>query len=128
METVSWLNAVLDSLWPYVDQGVSTQLTTSTIPPYLEGLVPGLRLELTKLTLGSVAPRISSVRASHASKAEVLLDLELKWSSDAYALLEVGFRLCPFPLELTDVVFSGKLRLKLSPLIPCKPYIGAIQV
>jgi Ca2+-dependent lipid-binding protein len=128
VETMTWLNSVLASLWPYVDQGVSDNLTEEVVPPLIEGLVPGLRLELTKLTLGSVAPKITSVRASHASKSEVLLDLELKWSSDVYALLEVGFKLAPFTLELLDITFSGKLRVKLSPLIPYSPYIGAIQL
>lgn len=128
VETVNWLNDVLKSVWPYVDAGVSDQLTDEIVPPLLEGLVPGVRLELTKMTLGSVAPVVTGIRASHVSKSEVLLDLELKWSSDIYALLEVGFKLAPFPMELLDVQFSGKLRVKLSPLIPYQPFVGAVQV
>jgi len=89
VETVTWLNSLLTSLWPYIDQGISDDLTNEIVPPLIKDLVPGVRLELTKLTLGSVAPKVTSIRASHASRSEVLLDLELKWASDLYGKHEI---------------------------------------
>lgn len=77
VETVNWLNTTLQQLWPFIDEGVCANLKENVAPAALDGLVPGLRLKLTKLTLGCVAPKITSIRASHASKSEVHLDIEV---------------------------------------------------
>jgi Ca2+-dependent lipid-binding protein len=45
-----------------------------------------------------------------------------------FALLEVGFKLFPFPLSLEHANFSALLRLKLDPLVPIQPYIGAVSL
>lgn len=77
VETAAWFNSTLQQLWPFIDEGICSNLRENVVPPWIENLVTGLRLKLTKLTLGCVAPKITSIRASHASKSEVHLDMEV---------------------------------------------------
>lgn len=128
LETMEWLNKLLQQLWPFLDYGICDNIVKNVAPPLLEGLVPGLRLELMKMSLGCVAPRVTSIRSSAASKSEFYLDVELKFPSDIYALIEVGFASFPFPLEISSASFTGLLRIKLSPLVPVEPFIGGLQI
>ena len=54
--------------------------------------------------------------------------MEIKWASDLYALLEVGFKTFPFPLELEHANFSALLRVRLDPLVPLTPFVGAVSI
>jgi len=53
---------------------------------------------------------------------------QIKWSSDFFALLEVGFSYFPFTLSLEHANFSALLRIKMSPLVPIQPFIGAVSI
>ena len=132
IESVNWLNAVVQQLYPFIDEGMSAKLKNEVLPPLLDK-VPGVSVECERISLGCVAPTITGVRCSHASmkgdvngavrshvfiilisrrrhclSVEVHLDIELKWNSDLYALLNVGFKWIPFSLELLNMSFSGE--------------------
>jgi len=108
VETAAWINSTLQQLWPFIDEGVCSNLRENVVPPLIENLVPGLRLKLTKLTLGCVAPKITSIRASHASKSEVHLDMEVSQSTFSFELncMIEPLRFSPFVLSYLRIVLK----------------------
>ena len=55
----------------------SKKLIDVVAPRFLDGLVPGVRLELTKMTLGVVPPTVVSIRSASFEKTEFHMDIEV---------------------------------------------------
>lgn len=128
-ERAEWLNSILQKLWPFISSGVE-KMVKEKVQPILDKnatrVVPSLRF--TTINLGSVAPRIISVKTYPSNDvACVRMDMELKWSSDMEVVLQVG-KTPPLDVELGDTQFSAIVRIELKPLINKLPGFGAINL
>ena len=128
-ERAEWINTILQKLWPFISSGVE-KVVKEKVQPILDNsttrVVPSL--EFTTISLGSVAPRIISVRTYPSNDvACVRMDMELKWASDMEVVLQVG-KTPPLDIELGDIQFSAVLRIELKPLINKLPGFGAINI
>lgn len=128
-ERAEWLNSILQKLWPFISSGVE-KMVREQVQPILDKnatrVVPSMTF--TTISLGSVAPRIISVRTYPSNDvACVRMDVELKWASDMEVVLQVG-KTPPLDVELGDIQFSATLRIELKPLINKLPGFGAINL
>ena len=101
--------------------------------PLLERFRPSFfsTLAITDLSLGTIAPKITSVRAAEIPTGEsesVNLDCELKWAGDLFIVLSIGSKNVPLKVELSDVQLTSMVRVMLGPMIPRSPYIGAVSI
>jgi Ca2+-dependent lipid-binding protein len=55
VEQVNWFNTIIQQLWPYIDSGVSKVIKEKYAAGLLEK-IPGVRVELSEITLGSSRP------------------------------------------------------------------------
>ncbi|KAA3471788.1 synaptotagmin-4-like [Gossypium australe] len=78
-EQVKWLNKHLSKLWPFVAEAASAVIKESVEPLLEEYRPPGITsLKFSKLSLGTVAPKIEAY-SSHISLLSKVLDLNLLW-------------------------------------------------
>jgi hypothetical protein len=126
-EQAEWLNSVLQKLWPYISSGVE-RMVKEKVQPILDANVSRVvpSMHFTTISLGSVAPKIISVR-TYEDEGCVRMDVELKWNSDMEVVLQVG-KTPPLDVELGDIQFSATLRIELKPLINKLPGFGAINL
>lgn len=84
-ERAQWLNDILQKLWPFLSQGVEALLKGILDPVFASlssPIIPSLKV--VKISLGTNAPRIVSVRSFPSRDVGcVRLDIELKWISNA---------------------------------------------
>jgi Ca2+-dependent lipid-binding protein len=64
VEQVNWFNTIIQQLWPYIDSGVSKVIKEKYAAGLLEK-IPGVRVELNELTLGSRRPPLAYVFFFH---------------------------------------------------------------
>ena len=104
-ERVEWLNKVLAQIWPSVDAAVH-DLVLGIVQPILDRFKPKnfAKLDIVTLSLGTIAPRITSARAhGEVTASGAAIDLEIKWASNVEVKFEVGVRGMPLTLELADL-------------------------
>ena len=70
-ERVEWLNTVLDTAWPHVNEAVSKLIKDEIVGALLDA-IPGVRM--TAFTLGTVPLKICGVRANQSSFDSVVSD------------------------------------------------------
>jgi hypothetical protein len=129
VETMEWLNAILDRFWVPATGAVNEIIKTEVAPLLEEAKPPGItQLAITELNLGSAAPHIVGIRTLGMVKGAVVVDVEVKWSSNMKVVVQVGRKGMPLSLTLKNVQFSGHLRAELSPLVPKVPCFGAIAI
>ncbi|KAJ3389188.1 hypothetical protein HDU84_009095 [Entophlyctis sp. JEL0112] len=136
-ETVEWLNNFLHHFWVQYEPSLSESLKR-TIDPVLAASKPSFldELSLTKFTLGSVAPRIASIKTNTASAVDDVLqmDWDLKFvpvdedniskrqhdvGNVRHSKIEVvakvgkGAVAIPIPVVISEIEFTAKLKLEL---------------
>jgi Ca2+-dependent lipid-binding protein len=88
-ERAEWINSILQKLWPFISGGVEN-MVKEKIQPMLDkkanAMVPSLKF--TRVSLGTEAPRLVSVRSYSAKDvACVRMDMELKWASNMEVII-----------------------------------------
>ncbi|GMH21679.1 hypothetical protein Nepgr_023521 [Nepenthes gracilis] len=128
-EQVKWLNKQLSKLWPFVaDAG--EMIIKESVEPLLEQYRPiGISsLKFSKLSLGTVAPKIEGIRVQSLKKSQIIMDIDFRWGGDPSIILGVeAAHVASIPIQLKDLQVFTIIRVifQLAEEIPC---ISAVVV
>ncbi|KAI3504356.1 hypothetical protein L1887_32958 [Cichorium endivia] len=128
-EQVKWLNKQLSKLWPYVAEA-ATIIIRESVEPILEEYRPSgiSSLKFSKLSLGSVAPKIEGIRIQSLKQGQITMDMDFRWGGDPNIVLGVqAAGVASLPIQLKDLQVFTIIRVifQLSEEIPC---ISAVVV
>ncbi|GFP82301.1 synaptotagmin-4 [Phtheirospermum japonicum] len=128
-EQVKWLNKQLSKLWPFVADAAEAVIKES-VEPLLEAYrPPGITsLKFSKLSLGTVAPKIEGIRVQSLKEGQITMDIDLRWGGDPSIILAVEAALvASIPIQLKDLKVFTVVRaiFQLTDEIPC---ISAVVV
>ncbi|PON85147.1 Calcium-dependent lipid-binding transcriptional regulator [Trema orientale] len=128
-EQVKWLNKQLSKLWPYIADAGELVIKESVEPLLEEYRPPGITsLKFSKLSLGTVAPKIEGIRVQSLKKGQIIMDIDFKWGGDPSIILGVEAALvASIPIQLKDLQVFTVVRVifQLAEEIPC---ISAVVV
>ncbi|XP_051139578.1 calcium-dependent lipid-binding protein-like [Andrographis paniculata] len=128
-EQVKWLNKQLSKMWPYVADAAEAVIKES-VEPLLEEYRPAgiTSLKFSKLSLGTVAPKIEGIRVQSLKEGQITMDIDLRWGGDPSIILAVEAALvASIPIQLKDLQVFTVVRaiFILADEIPC---ISAVVV
>ncbi|OIW03126.1 hypothetical protein TanjilG_07278 [Lupinus angustifolius] len=128
-EQVKWLNKELTKLWPFVAEA-ATLVIRESVEPLLEEYRPtGITsLKFSKLSLGTVPPKIEGIRVQSLTKGQIIMDIDFRWGGDPSIILAVEAALvASIPIQLKDLQVFTVIRVifQLAEEIPC---ISAVVV
>mmetsp|Transcript_45454 Transcript_45454/g.144579 ORF Transcript_45454/g.144579 Transcript_45454/m.144579 type:complete len:590 (-) Transcript_45454:168-1937(-) len=139
-ERVSWLNNMIQQLWPFVDEGIS-ELIRGIVEPLLEKFCPPVLsgIKFDKLTLGDLAPFIGGIKflrlrpMDHGviiQNEEVSIEIDFKWGGNPDIILGIKMakNAASIPIRLADMQVFGKIRISLKPLAPKIPFFKGITI
>ncbi|KVI11694.1 C2 calcium-dependent membrane targeting [Cynara cardunculus var. scolymus] len=129
LSVLTWLNAHLTKIWPYVDEAAS-ELIKANVEPILEQYRPIVlsSLRFSKLTLGTVAPQFTGVSIVEDGSDGITLELEMNWDGNPNIILDVKTRLgVGLPVQVNNIAFTGVFRLIFKPLVNEFPCFGAVS-
>ncbi|KAL0379619.1 UNVERIFIED_CONTAM: Synaptotagmin-5 [Sesamum angustifolium] len=128
-EQVKWLNKQLAKLWPFVADAAEAVIKESVEPLLEEYRPPGITsLKFSKLSLGTVAPKIEGIRVQSLKEGQITMDIDLRWGGDPSIILAVEAALvASIPIQLKDLKVFTVVRaiFQLADEIPC---ISAVVV
>ncbi|KAK8916423.1 Synaptotagmin-4 [Platanthera zijinensis] len=127
-EQVKWLNKQLNKLWPFISEAATVVIKDSVEPILDDYRPPGITsLKFSKLTLGSVSPKIEGIKVQSLRKGQITMDIDLRWGGDPNIVLAVEALVASLPIQLKDLQVFTILRVifQLSEEIPC---ISAVVV
>ncbi|XP_039043301.1 synaptotagmin-5-like [Hibiscus syriacus] len=117
-----WLNKQLRKLWPFVAEAASAVIKES-VEPILEEYRPtGVNsLKFSKLSLGTIAPKIEGIRVQSVKKGQVTMDIDFRWGGDPNIVIEVDTHVASIPIQLKDFQFFSNVRIifQLTVKMPC---------
>lgn len=128
-QRVEWFNSLLQKLWPQLSHALESTMI-SEIQAILNAQVIAVRVGLTvkRFSLGSVSPKIVSVRLHETQESIVRLDVEIRWAGDPLLCINVGqYNYAP-PVEVSEVRLSAIVRIELLELMPALPCFRAMSV
>lgn len=128
-EQVKWLNKQLTKLWPFVADAAELVIRES-VEPLLEDYRPSgiTSLKFSKLTLGTVPPKIEGIRVQSLKEGQITMDIDLRWGGDPNIVLGVeAGHIASIPIQLKDLQVFTVIRVifQLAEEIPC---ISAVVV
>eukprot|EP00095_Tigriopus_kingsejongensis_P003141 maker-scaffold438_size171652-snap-gene-0.39 protein:Tk03141 transcript:maker-scaffold438_size171652-snap-gene-0.39-mRNA-1 annotation:"hypothetical protein KGM_14024" len=122
-ERAEWINAILQQLWPALQEHMDQRLRQMTQPgELLQGL------NFTSTSLGQIPPRVEGVKVyktNQVSRNEIIVDVNLVFASNCY--LKAGLWSW-FGLAIRDLYLHGTLRITMCPLLKDLPLVGNIEV
>ncbi|CAA2996418.1 synaptotagmin-5 [Olea europaea subsp. europaea] len=128
-EQVKWLNKQLSKLWPFVADAAEAIIKDSVEPLLEEYRPPGITsMKFSKLSLGTVAPKIEGIRVQSLKKGQITMDIDLRWGGDPSIILAIEAALvASIPIQLKDLKVFTVVRaiFQLAEEIPC---ISAVVV
>ncbi|CAH1445191.1 unnamed protein product [Lactuca virosa] len=91
---LTWLNAHLTKIWPYVDEATS-ELIKANLEPTLEQYRPMVlsSLSFSKFTLGTVARQLTRVSIVEDGGEGITMELEMNWDGNPSIILDIKSRL-----------------------------------
>ncbi|XP_049366116.1 calcium-dependent lipid-binding protein-like [Solanum verrucosum] len=128
-EQVKWLNKQLSKLWPFVAEAAEAIIKESVEPLLEDYRPPGITsLKFSKLSLGTVSPKIEGIRVQKFKKDQITMDIDLQWGGDPNIVLGVqAAMVASIPIQLKDLQVYTIVRVifQLAEEIPC---ISAVVV
>ncbi|KZV16518.1 synaptotagmin-5-like [Dorcoceras hygrometricum] len=120
---VKWLNKQLGKLWPFIADAAEAVIKES-VEPLLEQYRPtGITsLKFSKLSLGTVAPKIEGIRVQSLKEGQITMDIDLRWGGDPSIILAVEAAIvASIPIQLKDLQVFTVVRaiFQLADEIPC---------
>lgn len=118
---------VLDRLMPF---SIQYQMETSLKTVLSEIKNPTIRrIELRDFWGGQTAPQLQSARVYDLGRSDAMaFDFDVVWNSELSAQIDLYTKALgvKIPVQVSDVVFRGPVRLQLSPLTNRPPGFGAV--
>ncbi|KAL5210542.1 hypothetical protein ABZP36_006165 [Zizania latifolia] len=127
-EQVKWLNRQLSKLWPFVEEA-ATMVIRDSVEPILDDYRPAgiSSLKFSKLSLGTVPPKIEGIRIQSLKKGQITMDVDFRWGGDPNIILAVDTLVASLPIQFKNLQVYTIIRVvfQLSDEIPC---ISAVVV
>ncbi|XP_069146433.1 calcium-dependent lipid-binding protein-like isoform X2 [Solanum lycopersicum] len=99
-EQVKWLNKQLSKLWPFVADAGEAIIKDSVEPILEDYRPPGISsMKFSKLSLGTVAPKIEGIRVQNLKKGQIIMDIDLRWGGDPNIVIEVDAVVASIPIQ-----------------------------
>uniref|UniRef100_A0A453IHQ8 C2 domain-containing protein n=1 Tax=Aegilops tauschii subsp. strangulata TaxID=200361 RepID=A0A453IHQ8_AEGTS len=121
-DQVKWLNRQLSKLWPFVEEA-ATMVIRDSVEPILDVYRPvGISsLKFSKLSLGTVPPKIEGIRVQSFQKGQITMDIDFKWGGDPNIVLAVETLVASLPIQFKNLQVFTIIRVvfQLSDEIPC---------
>ena len=129
VDRASWLNNLLDALWPHVDTSVSAVIRDS-LEPMLRSIVPPLVswIGFEKVTLGPTPPVIGGVKVMGSNSEEVMLELEVVLATGADVVLAAYVFGVRVPVRVHDLQLRANVRVTFTPLVDALPCLGGLEI
>lgn len=128
-QKLTWLNAHLTKIWPYVDEAAS-ELIKANVEPVLEQYRPIIlsSLKFSKFTLGTVAPQFTGVSVIDDGGGGITMELEMNWDGNPNIVLDIKTQVgIGLPVQVKNIAFTGVFRLIFKPLVEEIPCFGAVS-
>ncbi|KAJ8556320.1 hypothetical protein K7X08_023078 [Anisodus acutangulus] len=127
-EQVKWLNKQLSKLWPFVADAGEAIIKDSVEPILEDYRPPGISsMKFSKLSLGTVAPKIEGIRVQSLKKGQIIMDIDLRWGGDPNIVIEVDAVVASIPIQLKDLQVFTVIRV-IFQLAEESPCISAVVV
>ncbi|EEE55638.1 hypothetical protein OsJ_04001 [Oryza sativa Japonica Group] len=127
-EQVKWLNKQLSKLWPFVEEA-ATMVIRDSVEPILDDYRPAgiSSLKFSKLSLGTVPPKIEGIRIQSFKKGQITMDVDFRWGGDPNIVLAVDTLVASLPIQFKNLQVYTIIRVvfQLCDEIPC---ISAVVV
>ncbi|KQK22544.1 synaptotagmin-5 [Brachypodium distachyon] len=127
-DQVKWLNRLLSKLWPFVEEA-ATMVIRDSVEPILDDYRPAgiSSLKFSRLSLGTVPPKIEGIRVQSFKKGQITMDIDFKWGGDPNIILAVDTLVASLPIQFKNLQVFTIIRtvFQLSDEIPC---ISAVVV
>ena len=129
VDRASWLNNLLDALWPHVDTSVSAVIRDS-LEPMLRSIVPPLVswIGFEKVTLGPTPPVVGGVKVMGSNSEEVMLELEVVLATGADVVLAAYVFGVRVPVRVHDLQLRANVRVTFTPLVDALPCLGGLEI
>eukprot|EP01018_Ginkgo_biloba_P022878 Gb_07332 [translate_table: standard] len=129
LEKVSWINAELDEVWPFLKEAMSIHVKLklqSALNHYKLNTMQ--RIHIKEISLGSYSPYITGIKVVEGGKDETILEAELDWrhNEEHHLLLQLQADNHDLTLKVMDFMLLGSLKIHLRPLKEELPVFGAI--
>ncbi|CAN6301544.1 unnamed protein product [Urochloa humidicola] len=127
-EQVKWLNKQLSKLWPFIEEAATMVIRDSVEPLLDDYRPPGISsLKFSKLSLGTVPPKIEGIRIQSFKKGQITMDIDFRWGGDPNIILAVETLVASLPIQFKNLQVYTIIRavFQLSDEIPC---ISAVVV
>uniref|UniRef100_A0A0E0KBC2 C2 domain-containing protein n=1 Tax=Oryza punctata TaxID=4537 RepID=A0A0E0KBC2_ORYPU len=99
-EQVKWLNKQLSKLWPFVEEAATMVIRDSVEPILDDYRPPGISsLKFSKLSLGTVPPKIEGIRIQSFKKGQITMDIDFRWGGDPNIVLAVDTLVASLPIQ-----------------------------
>ncbi|KAL3655216.1 hypothetical protein CASFOL_001002 [Castilleja foliolosa] len=111
--------------------GSAEAIIKESVEPSLEEYRPSgiTSLKFSKLSLGTVAPKIEGIRVQSLKEGEITMDIDLRWGGDPNIVLAVqAAHVASIPIQLKDLQVFTIVRaiFQLSDEIPCISAVVAL--
>jgi len=131
-ERAAWVNRAAQLLWPQMSQAIS-RTVKNALQRVLQNRKPHNihSIAFETFALGDVPPQCSGARVHQTGAEEVMLDVDVSWAAPlAEAVLAVKLTqgAPPFPVQLSEILFSGTVRIIFRPLMPYWPCFAGVSV
>jgi len=131
-ERAAWVNRAAQLLWPQMSQAIS-RTVKNALQRVLQNRKPNniYSIAFETFALGDVPPQCSGARVHQTGAEEVMLDVDVSWAAPlAEAVLAVKLTqgAPPFPVQLSEILFSGTVRIIFRPLMPYWPCFAGVSV
>lgn len=149
---VDWINSLIEQMWPKVEAAAVKQ-AHEALDPLLKANRPKWigDISMPELTLGAMPPRIKGIKTFGGSGDDLILEMDAVWASSMTAALKIkllperipvlpaGINLTAFltkhlsklifvKMAVTDVGFSGRIRVVVTALSDTFPLADTVQV
>lgn len=136
IEKVTWINEILEALWPKITAGVTKQVRdqVETQIEQLKESKPFLKqciLDLEEFDLGELPLLIDGVQHydNQLEGDRIHLDFDLRMATNLAVAIRVGVhRLLSVSIAVRNVAFEGTMRVELSPLVSVMPCFGSASI
>jgi len=131
-DRAAWINNMARNWWPCLSTAICR-----TVKHRLERLLQAKKPDVFSsivfetFSMGSVPPRCSGAKVYNTQEEEIILDLEMTWTAtnaDIVLSVRLAQGTVALPVQLSQVLFQGTVRLIFKPLVPYWPCFGAISV
>lgn len=127
-----WLNNMTQHWWPCLSTAIC-RTVKNRLQKVLQKRKPDLfsSIVFETFSMGSVPPRCSGAKVYNTNEEEIILDLEMTWAAtnaDIVLSVRLANGTVALPVQLSQVLFQGTVRLIFKPLVPQWPCFGAISV